>query len=113
MVERTYTKTFIKEWREYRGLSLRQLAQRLEVEGAQETYSHASIGRVENGKQPYSQPLIEAIARALDVSVANLLEVDPYKEGEVVDLVRMIKDRDKDAAIRMLKGLASGTGTNG
>jgi transcriptional regulator with XRE-family HTH domain len=110
MTKRKYGKTYIREWREYRGLSLRRLADRLELNGPEETISHASIGRIENGLQPYSQPILEAIAAALNVSVTDLLGVDPTKEGEVVDLMRMINDKNRAQAIRVLKAL---TGTDG
>jgi len=109
MTNRKYGKTFIREWREYRGLSLRRLADRLELDGPKETLSHASIGRIENGQQPYDQPIVEAIAAALNVSVTDLLSVDPTKEGEVVDLMRMINDKNRAQAIRVLKAL---TGTD-
>jgi len=111
MAERTYRKTYIKEWREYRGLSLRRLADRIEMGADEQTLSHASIGRIENGQQPYSQPILEALAEALNASVTDLLSVDPTKEGEVVDLVRLInQNSNRDLALRLLKSL---TGTEG
>ena len=66
MTERRYSKTYIKNWRDKRGLSLRQLANRLEAEpGGESLISHASIGRIENGQQPYSDDYIkQAIALA-------------------------------------------------
>lgn len=108
-MERTYGKTFIKEWREYRGLSLRRLAQRLEIDGPIETFSHASLGRIENGKQPYSQPILEALAVALNCSVVDLLSRDPYKDGEVIDLMRLITDKNRETAVRVLRALISDT----
>jgi transcriptional regulator with XRE-family HTH domain len=106
MTDRKYGKTFIREWREFRGLSLRRLAARMEMDGPEDTLSHASIGRIENGQQPYSQPVLEALAEALDVGVVELLSVDPTKEGEVIDLLRLINDKNRDQAIRVLKALA-------
>lgn len=82
-----YRKTYIREWRHHRGLSLRRLAERLESEpGGDLMMSHASIGRIERGQQPYSQAVLEAIAEALGVSVAMLLEVNPEKDGDVIDI---------------------------
>ena len=82
-----YRKTYIREWRNKRGLSLRRLAERLETEpGGDLMISHASIGRIERGQQPYSQAVLEAIAEALGVSVALLLEVNPEKDGDVIDI---------------------------
>ena len=110
MSERKYGKTYIREWRERRGLSLRRLADRIEMDGPEDTLSHASIGRIENGLQPYSQPIMEALAHALDVSVVDLIGTDPTKEGEVVDLMRLIDDKNRDLAIRLLRSITE-TGT--
>ena len=82
-----YRKTYIKEWRERRGLSLRRLADRLEnTPGGDLLISHSSIGRIEKGQQPYSQPVLEAIADALGVTASMLLEVNPEKDGDVIDI---------------------------
>lgn len=82
-----YQRTYIKEWREKRGLSLRRLAERLEeTPGGELLISHASIGRIEKGQQPYSQPILEAIAAALGVPAYMLLEVNPDKDGDVIDI---------------------------
>lgn len=85
--EPLYRKTYIKEWREKRGLSLRRLAERMEHSpGGDLLISHTSIGRIEKGQQPYSQPILEAIADALGVSTWMLLEVNPEKDGDVIDV---------------------------
>lgn len=82
-----YRRTYIKEWRAKRGLSLRRLAERLEeTPGGELMLSHASIGRIEAGKQPYTQSTLEAIASALGVTAAMLLEVNPDKDGDVIDI---------------------------
>jgi len=87
MAETTYKKTYIREWRKKRGLSLRRLADRLEQSpGGELLVSHASISRIEQGLQPYSQPILEAIAEALGVSPVMLLEVNPDKDGDVIDI---------------------------
>jgi transcriptional regulator with XRE-family HTH domain len=106
MTEPKFARTYIKEWRKYRGLSLRRLADRLELDGPDDTISHTSIQRIENGIQPYSQPVLEALSHALNVSVVDLISVDPTKEGEVIDLLRLINDQNRDQAIRVLKALA-------
>jgi transcriptional regulator with XRE-family HTH domain len=53
-----------------------------ENEITEKGYSHASIGRMENGRLPYSQPIMEAIAKTLGVSVATLITTPPPKKGE-------------------------------
>lgn len=107
MKKPTFKKTYIKEWREKRGLSLRKLAARIEREPGEELISFASLGRIEKGQQPYSQPILEGIAQALNVSVSMLLESDPNKDGEVIDLLRQLDDQKRADAIKLLKALAS------
>lgn len=82
-----YQRTFIKQWREYREMSQEELAEKvaeylLENEISERGYTYASIGRIENGRMPYSQPIMEGIAKALGVSVATLITTAPPKDGE-------------------------------
>jgi transcriptional regulator with XRE-family HTH domain len=104
-----YRRTYIKEWREKRGLSLRRLADRLEYSpGGEPLISHASIGRIEKGQQPYSQPILEAIAAALGVPAWMLLEVNPDKDGDVIDITLRLNKAPpqlRDQAISILNAL--------
>lgn len=99
-------KHFIRQWREYRGYSLRQLAELVEQAPGVPLMSHANIGRIETGQQAYTQDFLEGMARALGVDPADLLTRDPTKEGEVVDLVRVIRERNDPTALQILRALA-------
>lgn len=81
MAKRKLGTHFLKQWREYRGVSLRKLAGSMESEPGVELTSHANIGRIENMQQPYSQEIMEAVAEKLNCSVIDLLTVDPTVEG--------------------------------
>ena len=108
MVNRNRKPHYIREWRKKRDFSLRRLADRLEKEpGGDQLISYASLGRIETFKQPYSQEILEALAVALNVSKAALLEMDPTKDGEVVDLVRRLDERRRVQALEYLRFLAS------
>ena len=104
-----YRKTYIKEWRQKQGLSLRRLADRLESSpGGDLLISHTSIGRIEKGKQPYSQPILEALAHALGVPAWMLLEVNPEKGGDVIDITLRLNKAPtelRDQAISILNAL--------
>ena len=107
MSDAPFKKTFIREWRQKRGLSLRRLADRLEREpGGAPIISHASLGRIEKGEQPYSQPILEALADALGVTVGMLLEVHPDREGDVVDLVRRLDEHKQAEALQFIRYLS-------
>lgn len=112
MSERALGKHFLREWRVSEGLSLRKLANRMEKEPGVPITSHANLGRIEKFEQPYSQEIMEAAAHALGCTVADILTVDPTKEGDVVDLVRLLRDKDPATVRAILEGLPSRTGTN-
>lgn len=113
MQERHLGKHFLKQWREYRGLSLRKLADRMEIEPGVPVTSHANIGRIEKFQQPYSQDILEAAAVALGCSVTDILNVDPTKDGEVVDLMRLLRMKDPATVRAIVEGLPDKTGTGG
>lgn len=105
MKNRELGKHYIREWRLHRKLSLRKLADRMEVEPGVPLTSHANIDRIEKGVQPYTQEILEAIAAALEVTVLDLLSVNPAKNGEIVDLLNALSPENKEAAMKMLKSL--------
>lgn len=105
MTSRHLGKHYLRQWREYRGLSLRVLAERMESEPGVPLTSHANLGRIETQKQPYSQEIMEAAAVALNCTVRDLLDVDPTKEGEVVDLMRILKRKDLATVRAIIEGL--------
>lgn len=65
-----YRATYLRQWREHRGLTLEQLAERVGT-------THATLSRVERGMTPYSQPMLEALAEELTTDPASLLMRDP------------------------------------
>lgn len=114
MAERTLGKHYLRQWREYRGLSLRKLADRLEREPGEQLMSHANIGRVETYEQPYSQELIEAAAIALECSVSDLLTRDPFVDDALADLNRILQAAsavDQARALRVVREMLK-TGTD-
>jgi transcriptional regulator with XRE-family HTH domain len=90
-----YRVTYIRDWREFRGLTLREVENRMEKAPGEPLITGVSIGRIERGLQPYTQPILEALAVALDCEVSDLLERNPKKEGEVIDLMRILRSLDR------------------
>lgn len=112
MNERRLGQHYLRQWRKHRGLSLRKLAARMEREPGIELTSHANIQRIELFEQPYTQEILEAAASALNCSVADLLTVDPKKDAQVIDMVRLLKSADPIAragVIAMLEKMQTGT----
>src|SRR5262244_2866458 len=67
---RRFRRTYIREWRKYRGLTLEKVADRLDM-----TPGHISM--LERGQRGYTQETLEAVAAALQTDVASLLMRDP------------------------------------
>lgn len=104
----TLPKHYIKQWRDKSGLSLARLAARMESAPGEEMISAMSLSRIERGLQPYSEPILAALALALDVPEWALISVNPEKDGEVVDLMKLIRQKspaERQQAIRLLKAV--------
>jgi transcriptional regulator with XRE-family HTH domain len=102
-------KHFIREWREHRGLSLRRLCARMELSpGGDEVLSYASLSRIEQYKQPYSEPILNALADALDVEPWMLLKIDPRKDGQIIDLMVKLTPKQQEQAIKLLEIIKAG-----
>lgn len=63
---------FLRKWRRYRGFSLEAAAAEIGI-------SHASLGRIERGKQDYTQPYLERLAWLYKCTPSDLLSRDPTK----------------------------------
>jgi transcriptional regulator with XRE-family HTH domain len=97
---------YIKEWRKYRTLTQEQLAERIGK-------THGAISQLERGKIDYTQGMIEALAEALSCEPGDLLSRNPIKEGEVIDLLALLREKDPAVVRAILEGLPPRTGTDG
>jgi transcriptional regulator with XRE-family HTH domain len=97
-----YRLTFIRQWRESKSMTLEALAERVgEKIGGM---THASLSRIERGLQPYSQPILEAIADELTGGdVASLLMRDPSDPNAIWS----IWDRAKPGERKMIVDIAN------
>ena len=95
---RQYAPTFIRQWREHRGLTLEQLAARIGT-------THASLSRVERGLQPYNQPLLEAVANALQTDAASLLMRNPADPDGIWSIWDKAKSGERRQIVEIAKTL--------
>lgn len=64
---------FIREWRKYRNLTLERLAERIDV-------THGALSQLERGETNYTQPMLEALADALQCTPGDLVTRPPTHE---------------------------------
>jgi transcriptional regulator with XRE-family HTH domain len=77
----------LREWREYRDLSLEEAADRMEVH-------YSTLSRVELNKSPYNQDFLERIAHAYGCEPIDLLTLNPLAP----DPPRLVYNRLKSAS---------------
>lgn len=97
--------TYLRAWRQHRGLSLRALADRITNLRGESVVSYPSLARIETGDQPYSQPILEAIADALDVPPASLLAHDPKSPERVWAIWEQMTPEQRRQAVLILEAL--------
>ena len=98
-----YNKTFIRQWRQHRGLTLERLAERIGM-GA----PHLSM--LERGERSYTQETLEALAEALQTDVASLLMRDPTDPDAIWSVWDQAKPGQKRTIIELAKTIIR-TGT--
>ena len=93
---------YLREWRAYRGLTQERLAERAGL-------TPGAISQLENDQVGYTQASLEALANALQCEPAELLGRDPGKDGDVIDLLRLIREKDEAMVRAVLSALPSKT----
>lgn len=91
-----FRRTFIRQWREHRGLNQEQLAERLDM-----TQSHLSM--LENGKRGYTQETLEAVADALQTNVANLLTRGPGEGDDIWSIWEHARPDERQMIVSIAK----------
>lgn len=101
--------THIKAWRKHRELTQAKLVERLLIEEEIEL-SEAQLSRIESGKQPYSQDLLEALARVLRCEPPDLLVRDPTRPDTIWSIWEQLEPRQQGQLVEIGKTLKR-TGT--
>lgn len=103
----TESRTYLREWRTFRGFTQVQVLDRLEAfDDENIPLTAASLSRIETGKQIYTQRILEALADIYQTDPASLLGRNPTQEGHVIDLLARLSDDDRNRAEAMISGLA-------
>lgn len=100
MAKRKFRGTFIRDWRKKRGLTLARLADRIEM-------TTSNLSKIERGTQPYTQPVLEALATALNCSPADLIMRPPEARNDLLALVEALEEDQQRQAIAVIKALSS------
>lgn len=94
-------RTFIREWRKYQNLNQERLADRVGI-------TQAYLSRVESGKAPYTQPLLEALADALRCEPADLIMRPPEQDADIRLVWSQLTPEKRRQALGIIKLLREG-----
>ena len=101
---------FLREWRKHREMTLEAAAGAVgEITG--DGFTHASLSRIERGKQPYSQPQLEALAAIYRTDPGSLLMRNPLDPDAIWSLWDQAKTAEQRTMIRNLAATVVKTGT--
>lgn len=75
--------------------------------------THGQLSKIENGKSPYSQDLLEALADLYACDVVDILTRDPSAPEDIWKFWRDANERERRQMVDMAKVILSRTGTDG
>lgn len=102
---------FLRAWRAHRGMTLEAAAEAVgEITG--EGLTHASLSRIERGKQPYKQPQLEALASIYRTDTGSLLMRNPLDPDAIWSIWDQAKTAEQRTMIRELAATVVKTGTD-
>lgn len=96
-------RTFFKEWRKHRGLTLEAAAERAGM-------TAGNISAMERGTQGYTQDGLEALAWAYGTEPAHLINVDPSKDDGIFSIWERAKPAERTMIVEVAKTIVK-TGT--
>lgn len=94
-------KQFFRQWREKVPLTQDRALERLPG------WTQSKLSRIETGNIVWNAYDLADLEEAYGVSSDLLLNVDPTKDGEVVDLVRLMRDKDMAVIRAIVENLPS------
>lgn len=122
MAQRDRVGHFLREWRVHRGLSMEAaleaagalVADRVLAEGEEGSLrkiglSQPNLSRIERGRTPYNQALLEILAEVYQTDVASLIMRDPTEGESIWSIYDQIPVASRPVALKVLQGFKTGT----
>lgn len=91
-------KTFLRQWREHRNLTLVQVAEEVGL-------SHGQLSRIERGQSPYNQDLLEALGNIYHCDVPDLLLRDPAETTPIWSIWDQAAPGERDQIARIAEAV--------
>lgn len=112
----------LRAWRKHRELSLEAVAERVALLSSERaasdpdvrpiTMTHATLSRIERGKLPYNEHLMELLADIYKTDVASLIIRDPSRHDAIWDIWAQLAPVQREQVVEIARTLKR-TGTDG
>ena len=112
---------YLRAWRLHNRLTLEQAAERIERVSEQRvgvaplsrpiSMSHATLSRIERGRIPYNQILLEHLAEVYRTDRASLIMRDPSDPEQLWSIWEQLKPVERTRVVEAIKALGR-TGTD-
>jgi transcriptional regulator with XRE-family HTH domain len=112
----------LRAWRKHRDLSLEAVAERVVLLSSERaasdpdvrpiTMTHATLSRIERGKLPYNEHLMELLADIYQTDVASLIIRDPDRQDAIWDIWAQLAPVQREQVVEIARTLKR-TGTDG
>ena len=106
---------YLRQWRRVSGLTLEQAADRIErasevrADAGPSTrpisMTHATLSRIERGRLPYNQALLEILAQVYRTDRASLIIRDPSDPEGLWTIWEQLRPAERVQAVEVLKAL--------
>lgn len=95
-----YRKTYVREWRQHRDMTLEQLADMVDMKASALSY-------LERGQSGYTQGTMERIAAALRTDVPSLISRNPSSDPDAIDIADIMRGASPEQRAEII-GYAKG-----
>lgn len=90
--------SYLRQWRQHAGRSLESVAEKMGI-------THGQLSRIERGKSPYSQNILEIAAIEYKCTVQDLLTRKPDEADNVFSMWGKLDDGQRRQAQRLFEAL--------
>lgn len=97
---------FLREWRKFRGYTLEHVAERVGM-------THQNLGKIERGKVPYNEVLLDILADIYRTDKGSLIMRDPTIKDAFWSIVDALGVPERNRLIQRVEEEFKKTGTGG
>lgn len=97
---------FLRQWRKFRGYTLEHVAERLGM-------THQNLGKIERGKVPYNEPLLDALAEIYRTDRGSLIMRDPNVKDALWSIYDQLAPPERARLVERVEQEFKKTGTGG